>query len=283
MLFRIALFASFLASSTISYSQNRSDQVSSQPPANSSRSANSVDAPSVDSPSAGPREIFFHAMRSARSYGAQELTYLLLQKSVREEIGLSEAGWKEIRDLHAENRSHGEKLYKQLQDNQITPSELRKELSRIALEGDQNVSQILEKHQVSERLISLFVQHRDASAALNKVVASKIGLDDAQRSKILEKREKVEREVFESASEEFQRSARNPDVRNRIWEKIQKKIDRSVFEELTSDQRSSLASLQGKPFTFEEIGRGPRPVPGKGREKDCKDCDLVDSPTSGRR
>ena len=216
------------------------------------------------------REVFFRTMRATRTHGAQDLTFLLIQKSVRDEVGLNDDGWREIRDLYAENRLQGEKLFTQLESdwNEKTNREksvenLKSELSRIAEESDTAVWKILEKHHVTERLIGLFVQHRDASAVVNKLVAQKIGLDEARRLEVLEKREQVEREVFESASEEFREGARNPNMRRKIWEKVQQKIDMAISDELTSEHKSLLEKLQGEPFTF-EVPDGPPPPPSRG-------------------
>lgn len=227
------------------------------------------------------RDLFFRTLRATRTHGAQDLTYLLIQKSVRDEVGMNEDGWREIRDRFSAQRAQGDKLLNQLEQDwskekaipEASIEKLKSELTKIAVEADAAVLKILEKNQVTHRLIALFVQHRDASAAVNKLVAEKIELEESRRLEILEKREKIEREVFAAASEEFRDGASNPNTRRKIWEKVQKKIDMTISAELTSKQRALLEELRGKPFTFElpepPSKRGPRGGPSRDHDKEC--------------
>lgn len=265
MLFRILLFSLFIGTSVPALAQPVSSEISQQP-------HESRPEPSENFRN---RETFLNALRDVRTHNAQDLTFLLLHRSVRDEVKLDDAGWREFRDLHSRNLTAGEKLFQQLVEKQINAEVLKTELSKIAVEADKAILELLEKHKITDRLIGLFVQHRGASAAVNKLVAVKIGLEDPQRQEILKKRAKVEREVFEEAAEDFRNSARNPDVRRNIWEKVQKKINLAVSEELSNEQRSQLEMLEGTPFKFDELGRGgPRPRErDRERSKEC--CDQI--------
>jgi len=262
-----------------------------------SETSNQLDPKQGSRPERETREIFFRTLSETRSRGAQELGYLLFQKSVREEIGLDDQSAKAAREVLSQTRSAAEKLYDQLKAKEISAVELKTEMSKIMADADRDIWEALgESKSKRDRLIGLFVQHRHASAVLNKVVAEKIGLAEPRRQEIVGKKEAIEREMFEAGSRQM--SSNSPGDRFRSWEKAQKKIDIAISEMLTEEQRSKLEALKGDPFKFEEFqfppGPPPGPPPGRGRdgsrdggrdrdpnrrendrEEKCRDCDKL--------
>ncbi len=149
------------------------------------------------------REVFFKALAETRSRGEQEFGYLLFQKSVRDEIGLNEESAKAAREVLGKTRASGEKLFEQLKSKSITNDELKIELQKVMESTDKEIWKVLVDGNVKcDRLLGLFVQHRSSSAVLNKVVAQKVGLDEAVRLKMVSKKDALEREMFEVASQE---------------------------------------------------------------------------------
>lgn len=229
------------------------------------------------------RDVFFRTLNETRSRGAQELSYLLFHESVRKEIGLSEDNAKAAREVLSHTRASAEKLYEQFKAKEIAPETLRVKLLDIMTKGDQDIWQTLGgTSEKSDRLIGLFVQHRHCSAALNKIVAGKIGLDETLRQEIVAKKEAEERKMFEERSRETQ----SPGDRFRAWEKVQKQIDSLISGMLSLDQRDKLEKLKGEPFKFEEFAYPPGP-PGRGRDggrdrnrrdnrdEKCRDCQKL--------
>ncbi len=256
--------------------QDRPERLRGQDPEKSSpQDPNSRDA-DRDS-----REIFFRTLSETRSRGAQEFSYLLFQESVRAEIELSEDTAKAAREVLSQTRSSAEKLYDHLKAKEITPDELKVKMLEVMTKADRDIWKTLgESNAKSDRLIGLFVQHRQCAAVLNRIVAEKVGLDEAHRLEIIVKKEAVEREMFEERS----RDAQSPGDRFRAWEKVQKKIDSVVSEMLTPEQRDKLEKLKGKPFNFDEFayppGRGreggrDRNRRDNGHEEKCRDCEKL--------
>lgn len=230
------------------------------------------------------REIFFRTLNETRSRGAQELCYLLFQESVRKEISLSDDSAKATREILSQTRSSAEKLYEQLKAKEITAEELKVELREIMTSADRDIWKTMSESNANvDRLIGLFVQHRQSAAVLNRVIADKVGLDEPRRHEIIAKKEAVEKEMFEERS----RDAQSPGDRFRAWERVQKKIDGEVSKMLTSDQRDKLEKLKGKPFNFEEFAYPPGPPPRgrdggrdrnrreNGRDEKCPDCEKL--------
>jgi len=230
------------------------------------------------------RDIFFRTLSETRSRGAQEFSYLLFQESVRKEINLSDDSAKAAREILSHTRSSAEKLYQQLKAKEITPEELKIKMLEIMTDADRDIWKTLgESNSKGDRLVGLFVQHRQSAAVLNRIVAEKVGLEEARRHEIIAKKEAIEREMFEERS----RDAQIPGDRFRTWEKVQKKIDGVISEMLTSEQRDNLEKLKGEPFKFEEFPFPPGP-PGRGRDggrdrnrrnnghdEKCKDCEKL--------
>lgn len=262
ILFLTCAFASAQDSSVKSTNEEKPNQerLNQERPRRPERSGQESDRSSpADQES---REIFFRTLGETRSRGAQELSYLLFQESVRKEINLSDDSAKAAREVLAQTRAAAEKLYEQLKAKEINADLLKTKLIEIMAKGDQDIWKILGGSNAnSDRLIGLYVQHRQCVAVLNKIVAEKVGLDEARRHEIIVKKEAEERQMFEDRS----RDGQTPGDRFRAWEKMQKKIDGVVSGMLTSEQRTKLEDLKGAPFAFEEFQFPPGP-PGRGRD-----------------
>ncbi len=209
------------------------------------------------------REIFFRTLNECRSRGAQEFGFLLYQKSVREEIGLDDAGAKVAREVLSKSRSNADKLYEQLKHRKITEEELKAEFVKVMAEADRDMWKTLTDFNAKrDRLIGLYVQLHKSPAVLNKVVAEKIGLDELRRMEMVAKKEVLERRLIDEAAKENE----GREDRMRSWEKIQKKVDSAIADMLSEEQRSKLEALKGDPFVFERFPFPPPGSPGRGRE-----------------
>ncbi len=215
-------------------------------------------------------EVFFRAIHETRSHGAQEMAYLLFQKSVRKELGLTEENEQSLKDSGNKLREQIDRLRVALKSNEIDEQQLVDQLKELVEKADAQFIQGLGTPDKLERLIGIFVQHRKASAALNSLVAERIGLSEQKRREILAGKEALEKELMEKA---FSQDA-DPDDRHRAWEKIQRKIDDYVAEKLAADQLEKLDAVKGKAFAFEPpFGPGRQRRDRGERSRDC--CEIA--------
>lgn len=262
MVFRLAFLTIFIAFGTFTAAQDAPDKAAKSDKSSDQGRSSRQDADKDPRSDREAREIFFRTLSETRSRGAQEFSYLLFQESVRKEISLGEDSAKAAREILSQTRSSAEKLYEQLKAKTLTSEELKVKMQEIMTNADRDIWKTLgESNSKRDRLVELYVQHRQCSAVLNKIVAEKVGLEETRRHEIIAKKEAVEREMFEDRSHD----AQNPGDRFRAWEKVQKKIDGVVSEMLTTEQRDKLEKLKGEPFKFEEFPFPPGP-PGRGRE-----------------
>jgi hypothetical protein len=259
MIARILFFAAMLGVSAIAIGQG--------PPA---------PPPGQGSPDRKPRDLFFRTMYEVRSRAGHDLAYLLFQKKVRDEIGLSDERHRAVMEIGKALRSDTEDLHNQFKSEKIAPEQLAPKLREVVSASDKKFLEALGSDTVRNRLIGLFVQHRKASAALNELVAAKIGLSDEKRKELLGIKENRERELIEAA---FAAAPKLED-RRKNWEKIQRQIDDLVSENLTSEQREKLEALKGKPFEFEPNSMGPgrpRREHDEHRDRSDRNCCQVAS------
>ncbi len=262
MVFRLAFLTFFIAFGTFTAAQDTPDKAAKSDKSSDQGRSGRQDADKDPRSDRETREIFFRTLSETRSRGAQEFSYLLFQESVRKEINLGEDSAKAAREILSQTRSSAEKLYEQLKAKKLTSEELKVKMQEIMTNADRDIWKTLgESNSKRDRLVELYVQHRQCSAVLNKIVAEKVGLEETRRREIIAQKEAVEREMFEDRSHD----AQNPGDRFRAWEKVQKKIDGVVSEMLTTEQRDKLEKLKGEPFKFEEFPFPPGP-PGRGRE-----------------
>ncbi len=243
------------------------------PPANAGNGPGRFSGPGRNAMSAEDRkhlEVFFRAIQETRSHGAQEMAYLLFQKSVRKELGLTEENEKALRDNGNKLRQQIDQLRVALKANEIDEQQLVDKLKELVNKADDQFIQGLGTPDKLERLIGIFVQHRKASSALNSLVAERIGLSEQKRKEILIGKESLEKELMEKA---FSQDA-DPDDRHRAWGKIQRKIDDYVAEKLDADQLEKLDSVKGEAFAFEPPFGPGRPSRDRGeRSRDC--CEIA--------
>lgn len=176
--------------------------------------------------------------RGAGGFGGGQLM-LLGQKSVQEELKLSEQQIEKVAELSKKNREG----FKDLKD--LSQEDLRKRLAETSAANAKALTEILKKDQ-SKRLKEIGLQTRGGSALADPEVASALKLTDEQKEKVKSIREE---------SRGKGRGGFSPEARKAAQEKL--------MGVLTDEQKSTWKTMTGEPFKG-EIQQFPR---GKGRPK----------------
>ena len=170
---------------------------------------------------------------------------LLSQKSVQEELKLSEDQLGKVKELAAKQRGGG-KGFKDL-----SKEERQQRIEERAKASDKAIAAILKPEQVT-RLKQISLQVRGARAFSDPQVASALKLTDDQKEKIKtiqEDARKDMRELFQGGGGEGAR------------EKIaaaRKATNEKAMNVLTPDQKATWKELTGAPFTGEITPPRPR-------------------------
>jgi Spy/CpxP family protein refolding chaperone len=188
------------------------------------------------------------AQQRGRGFGGG-LTFLLSQKSVQEELKLSEEQNKQIKefaDKQRENRPDFQGLDRE---------EIQKKMAERAKAERDALAKILKPEQLKRaRQISLQQQvQRSLGFALNnQELAKALKISDEQKDKI--------QEINRSAFEEMQGLGRDEEGAKKRQE-IMKATNTKVEGVLTAEQKAKLKEMQGEPFK----GEIQRPQFGRGR------------------
>lgn len=175
--------------------------------------------------------------RGAGGFGGGQLM-LLGQKSVQEELKLSDQQIEKVKELAKKNREG----FKDLKD--LSEEDRRKKLADTAAANKKALAEILKSDQ-RKRLKEISLQTRGGSALADPEVASALKLSDEQKEKIKSIREE---------SRGKGRGGFTPEARKAAQEKL--------MGVLTDDQKTTWKTMTGEPFKG-EIQR----FRGKGRQK----------------
>lgn len=175
------------------------------------------------------------------------MLFLLTQKSVQDELKLSDEQVKKVKDLQEKQRES----FQGLRD--LSQEERQKKMREQGEATQKAVAEILKPAQL-KRGRQIALQQQGARALGNEEVAKALNITDEQKQKI--------RDIQTKSREEMRGLGRDEDARTKRQE-LTKATNEKVMGVLTSEQKTKLKELQGEPFTGKierpQFGGGNRP------------------------
>ncbi len=178
--------------------------------------------------------------------GGRDMVSLLTQKSVQEELKLTDDRVKKITDLAGTQRGG-----RQGQGQGLSQEERQKRQQERAQANEKALADILKPDQL-KRAKQITWQQQGAQAFSDSEVMTALKLTDDQKAKI-----KTIQEDAQGQRGQFQRGG-NPQEAQRQREALRKSTEEKVLALLTVEQRAKWKELTGEPFKGEIIraGRG---------------------------
>lgn len=171
--------------------------------------------------------------------------FLLTQKSVQEELKLSDEQITKVKELQEKQRGS----FQGLRD--LSQEERQKKMQESAQAQQKALAEVLKPGQL-KRVKQISLQQQGARALMNPEVAKELKITDDQKEKI--------RDIQTKSREELRDLGRDEGAREKRQE-LTKKTNEKVLGVLTADQKAKLKEMQGTPFT----GKIERPqFPGRG-------------------
>jgi Spy/CpxP family protein refolding chaperone len=184
-------------------------------------------------------------------FGGGILMYLG-QKSVQEELKMTEDQVNKLKELTAKQRES----FQQLRD--LNQEERRTKMQEIAKANDKAIGEILKSEQVKRaKEITLQLTLRTQAGFVlmnNEAVGGALKINEEQKDKI--------REIQAKMREEMQGLGRDEEARKKR-EELMKTTTEKVMGVLTAEQKTKLKEMQGKEFT----GKIERPQFGGGNRR----------------
>ncbi len=173
--------------------------------------------------------------------------FLLGQKSVQEELKLSEDQVQKVKELSDKQRES----FQGLRD--LSQEDRRAKMQEMAKANDKALAEILKPGQL-KRVKQISLQQQGAFALVNPEVAKALNISEEQKDKI--------REIQTKARDESQGLGRDEEGAKKRQE-IRKATNEKVMGVLTAEQKAKLKEMQGKPFE----GKFEFRRPGGGRNR----------------
>ncbi len=194
--------------------------------------------------------------RGFGGFGGSPL-FLLAQKSVQDELKLSEDQVKKVKDLSDKQRGS----FQGLRD--LSPEERQKKMQEARKANDKAVADILKAEQL-KRLKQISLQQRGARAFSDPETAKALHLTDGQTEKV-----KTILEASRPAGgQRGQRGQRTEEERQKL-DAARKATNEKLMNVLTSEQKAKWKELTGEPFKGEirrpEFGGRNRQTPRPAR------------------
>jgi Spy/CpxP family protein refolding chaperone len=171
--------------------------------------------------------------------------FYLTQKSVQEELKLSDEQVKKVTELQEKQREAFQGF------GDLSQEERRTKMQELAKTQNEAITKLLKPEQLKRaKQIALQQQVRIGLSAVvnNEEVAKELKFTDEQKTKLEEIRNKVREESQGLGFDEEGRQKR---------QEIRKAANEKVEGVLTAEQKSKLKELQGEPFKGEiQFGRG---------------------------
>lgn len=168
--------------------------------------------------------------------------FLLGQKSVQEELKLSDEQVTKVKELADKQRES----FQGLRD--LSQEERRTKMQEMAKANEKAVAEILKPQQL-RRVKQIALQQQGVRAVNNEEVAKALNITDEQKEKI--------REIQRSAFEGIRGLGRDEEGRKKLQE-LMKETNEKAMAVLTAEQKSKLKKMQGKPFKGEIVPFGRR-------------------------
>jgi Spy/CpxP family protein refolding chaperone len=181
-----------------------------------------------------------------RGFGGMGTLLILTQKSVQEELKLSDEQVKKVTEL----REKQQESFQGLRD--LSPEERRTKMQEMTKTQNEAIAKLLKPEQLKRaKQISLQVQARTGLAFVlnNEEIAKELKITDEQKGKLDEIRTKMREEMQGLGFDEEGRQKR---------QEIMKTTSEKVEGVLTAEQKTKLKELQGEPFKGEIVPFGRR-------------------------
>lgn len=163
------------------------------------------------------------------------VTFLLGQKSVQEELKLSDEQTKQVKELMDKQRES----FQGLRD--LSQEERRTKMQELNKANNEAVAKILKPEQL-KRVRQIALQRQGAAAVSNEEVAKELKITDEQKEKI--------REIQMKAGEEMRGLGFDEEARKKRQEAM-KTMNEKITGVLTAEQKEKLKKMQGEPFKGE--------------------------------
>jgi Spy/CpxP family protein refolding chaperone len=173
--------------------------------------------------------------------------FLLGQKSVQEELKLSDEQVKQVKELADKQRESLQGL------RDLSQEERQTKMQEAAKTNDKAISKLLKPEQY-KRVRQIALQQQGSRALSNEEVAKALKISEEQKDKI--------KEIQTKAFEEMRGLGRDEEARKKRQE-MMKATNEQVMGVLTAEQKTKLKEMQGEPFT----GKIERPQFGGGNRR----------------
>jgi Spy/CpxP family protein refolding chaperone len=164
--------------------------------------------------------------------------FLLTQESVQKELKLSDDQVKKVKELQDKQREA-------FQGFRDLSREERQTKMREQGEATQKAIKELLKADQHKRLDQISLQREGSRALSRKEVAEALKISDEQKEKLKTIQEETRKEMGE-----LFRGENREEARKKI-EELRKSSEEKAMNVLTSEQKTKLKEMQGKPFTGE--------------------------------
>jgi hypothetical protein len=196
--------------------------------------------------------------------GGAGVTGLLMMKEVREELKLDEDQVAELEDLGKAMMESMRSMLPQCGGGGQPPNAqdrqaMMEKMQKANEENEAKVEEILDPKQF-DRLVGLFIQASNLQSLNSKLVATRLGITEDQKTKMAE----IAKANGEKMRELFQ-AGFGPDAREKMG-KMREEAEAKIKEVLTDKQKQDMETLKGAEFKFPEPQwRGGPGGPGGGR------------------
>jgi Spy/CpxP family protein refolding chaperone len=165
--------------------------------------------------------------------------FLLTQKSVQEELKMSEDQVKKVTELEAKQRE----AFQGLRD--LSREERQKKFQEMAKENEKAIGEILKEDQL-KRVKQISLQQQGLRALGNPEVAGALKLSDEQKDKV----KAIQDEAGKEMRALFGAGLDRDEARKKM-EEIRKATEEKLTGVLTDEQKTKWKELQGEPFKGE--------------------------------
>lgn len=161
--------------------------------------------------------------------------FLLGQKSVQEELKLTDEQVKKVQEVAEKQRE----AFQGLRD--LSPEEQRTKRQELAKANDKAVAEILKPQQL-KRVKQIALQQQGVRAVNNEEIAKALNITDEQKEKI--------RDIGRQSFEQMRDISRDEEGRKKLQE-LMKQTNEKMMAVLTAEQKTKLKEMQGEPFKGE--------------------------------
>jgi hypothetical protein len=217
---------------------------------------------------------------------------LLSHPAIREEVGLSEDEYRQLQELNGGLDREIKSLHQSQQDNPVDHQQLVAKIVQQLSEHDRRFIEFLESTIDFDRFISVLVQARGNRSIVHEEVAKRIDLPPERLNELRALSHRVWREQMDELGDQIRQWIRSGESRKgsgdresgdresgdrqvahqnqheeikQLLQKAEAKVNESVGQRLTTEQRMALDQLKGTPFQLPEGLFEIRFPPGSGR------------------